>query len=1170
MLKRLISGLVSRPQPAGQAAGLHDPDAAGLLEAQHLLDAGRIAEALEAAVSLSARSPDRAAPCLLAARCLLRLGRPADAADQALAALRRNAPGVDAQVTLARAYFEQGLHEDAILAMRQAEERDPEDAAFWNEYGVLHLKLGNMDHASVMFRRAATLAPKMASPWINLAIVEQSIHGARGSLPHLRRAIECDSDNGLAWSNYGLALRDAELTAEAIGALRRAAALRPAHAQTRVNLATVLLDDGGLEEAEQQFRQALALEPGSVTALVGLGQVLQQRGDLAGAAAAFEAALLSDPDSALARSARGELAIWSRRFADGWDDYEARLADAQMRRFPFPRWDGQAPPDGTLLVHAEQGIGDMILFASCFPELASLSQVVLEVPERLVPIFARSFPRAKVVPYAGNEMPRWLDSVPPIAAAIPAGSLMRLFRRSEDAFPASAGYLTADAERTARWRARLAALPGRLKVGISWRGGFVRTGAQARSIDLDAWRPVLSTPGVDFVSLQYTRDAADALAALRHETGIDVHHWQDAIDDYEETASLVAGLDLVITVCTAAAHLSGALGRPTWILAPVTPSWRYLGQGETLPWYPSARVFRQARGGTWAEVLEQVAATLAGRLGIPVPSASPSAPPAPAASCAVPELVVPAAHARALAMPQAPDDFARAERLVRQGQVREAIEVLEAFVDAEPGNGRAYAALVHAYMAAGDREAAADCLTLALHHDPDNVDALWTLCEVNEALGRVDAAIVPLERLVAMGGGAKVRGSLARLYYRARRYGDAERAAQAVVADHPDTGEGLDVLGLARIAQEDYEGAIEPLERWLKLRPSDLVAPQSLAAAYIHRARFTDAAALLGWVLSREPNNYYAAWNLAQVQLAYRQYEEGWRNYERRRHLPERKQITGNVPRWRGQPLEGKTLLVLGEQGLGDQIMFASCLADVLRMGATVILTCERRLVPLFARSFPTVRVHDEARTRNEDVRDADYEILSGSLPVAFRGHALAFPRHSGYLAPDPARVAHWRERLRAMDGRPKLALSWRGGTAHTRTRLRSLSMDDVARLVRAVDATFVSLQYGDVAADLADLRDVHGIALPHFPEVIPDYDETAALVSALDGVVSVCTSLVHLSGALGKRCAVLVPSVPEWRYGIAGDDMPWYPSVRLFRQERDQPWATVVERLAAEYAGDR
>jgi len=149
----------------------------------------------------------------------------------------------------------------------------------------------------------------------------------------------------------------------------------------------------------------------------------------------------------------------------------------------------------------------------------------------------------------------------------------------------------------------------------------------------------------------------------------------------------------------------------------------------------------------------------------------------------------------------------------------------------------------------------------------------------------------------------------------------------------------------------------------------------------------------------------------------------------------------------------------------------------------------------------------------------------------------------------------------------PKFALSWRGGSALTRAKLRSVPMHLLVTLLRIPGAHFVSLQYGDVQDDLEALRERYGVELPHFPEVIPDYDEAAALVTALDGVITVCTSLVHLAGALGRPAHVLVPSVPEWRYGFSGPEMPWYPSATLYRQGAGESWADVIDRVRVRIA---
>lgn len=1166
MLKRLLQSLrTAAPVPGTVVSrGEARPEHQALQAAKQAAAEGRRGEALTLAESAFLEFPRSSNVALLAAKLQLEADCPQLAEVRALAALRGDAPDIDACLLLAQARVALGRNDDAVLAMRQGEDLNPEDPGFWNESGLLHLRLGNLEMAAVRFRRAVALAPGFAAPWNNLAVLEQRRGALGAAVAHLRRATECEPLDGAAWSNLGLALRDAERLDEAIGALRHAATLRPGHAQTRINLATALLDDDRLDESAEEISTALEIDESLVTAHVALAQLRLRRGETAGAEASYRRALQIDGNSALAANGLAELQLRSRDFASGWDNYESRLVGNEFRSFPFPRWDGIGPHAGALLVCSEQGIGDMILFASCYADIAGDRRVVLETPPKLLRLFSRSFPWAKVVPFAEWGVPRWLDEVQPIEAALPAGSLMRLFRRSAESFPKREKYLEADPARVAYWRARLTDLPAAspsISVGISWRGGFSRTGGRARSVELEDLVPLLRVPGVRAVSLQYTPTAAGEVAEANRQHGLQIEHWQEAIDDYDETAALVAGLDLVITVCTAVAHLSGALGRPTWILAPATASWRYLADGEDLPWYPSARVFRKPHGSGWDVVVERVAEALAQRIGVSGGAKAMLRRDTALLSAAAQQQASPPEATRK-AQETVRD---RAIRLAREGHAREAMPVLDAALVEHPEDPLLHVAQARAYLTVGDREQAADSLTIALHIDPDFVEALWLSCEVNDALGLAHEAIVPLERIVALGaGGFAARTSLARLYYRAGRYSDAERAASAVLDESPDLPDALDVLGLARIGVEDYEGAIAPLERLLRVHPGATHAPHHLATALIHRGRFEESRRLLDWVLVREPNNHLARWNYAYIDLACRRFQSGWRSYEMRRHLPERKQITANLPRWHGEPLPGKTLLVLGEQGLGDQIMFASCLPDLLDRHTRVMLTAEARLVPLFRRSFPSVRVLDEAMVRASDIAEADAEVLVGSLPAIFRPDVSAFPRRNGYLCADGRRVAAWRERLQALGDGPKLGVSWRGGTALTRARLRSLSVADLAVLLKRCRARFVSLQYGEVEHDLRCLRQEHGIDLAHFPEVVPDYDETAALVEALDGVVSVCTAIVHLAGALGRPAFVLVPSVPEWRYGIEGDHMPWYPSVRLFRQANDEPWAEVIARLGS------
>jgi len=270
--------------------------------------------------------------------------------------------------------------------------------------------------------------------------------------------------------------------------------------------------------------------------------------------------------------------------------------------------------------------------------------------------------------------------------------------------------------------------------------------------------------------------------------------------------------------------------------------------------------------------------------------------------------------------------------------------------------------------------------------------------------------------------------------------------------------------------------------------------------------------------------------------------------------------------------LRDKRLLVYAEQGLGDQIMFASCLPDLLDRVGGCVIECAPRLAPIFRRSFPTATIKPQAR---DDARLAslveaarfDYQVAIGSLPGYFRRNWSDFPQHNGYLHADAARVAYWKDRLDALGPGLKVGISWFGGVASTRRAARSTQLQDWLPVLSQASCSFVSLQYGDVSGELETVSGEHQVNIHRWSAANDDYDETAALVTALDLVISVQTAVVHLAGALGKPAWVLVPAVAEWRYLQSGDSMPWYPSLRLFRRRCANGWESVIAAVSVELA---
>jgi hypothetical protein len=250
--------------------------------------------------------------------------------------------------------------------------------------------------------------------------------------------------------------------------------------------------------------------------------------------------------------------------------------------------------------------------------------------------------------------------------------------------------------------------------------------------------------------------------------------------------------------------------------------------------------------------------------------------------------------------------------------------------------------------------------------------------------------------------------------------------------------------------------------------------------------------------------------------------------------------------------------------------MFANCLPDLIAEARRVAIECDPRLARLFARSFPAAAVFGVARTAGQGWLDRagpiDVQIAAGSLPRRYRRAAADFPRHRGYLRADPGRVGHYRERLAALGPGRKVGVAWRGGLMRTRRAVRSIEPEALAPLLARTDLRLVSLQHDAADEDLARMRSVAGRSPEHWPEVLVDLDETAALMTALDTTITVCSSVVHLGGALGARVMAMVPTSPEWRYLRAGDRLPWYPSIELVRQAQAADWAPIVA-LATERA---
>jgi tetratricopeptide (TPR) repeat protein len=633
-----------------RAQALRPLDAALALElGEALRGSGQVRQARALAEEVLAREPEHGGALLSLGFAHLAGGAPAAARGVFERVLARTPTDPAAAHGLALALHAEGRAEEARGTLARALEANPEHGPALEFAGVLALAHGETAEALAWLERAADLEPDNAAVQSNLGLAYLRAGRIEEAIETLQLAIHHRPELVAARVNLGLAHLEGREWSEAERVFSGALEHAPDHAQALAGRARALQALYRLEDAEAAFARAIAIAP-SAELWTRLGQVYRDLGRYGDARAAFERALAVDPAYVSALTQLGIVALdlreperaiecfervlgsdpglddeakWNitcarllcRDWARAWDFYDLRWKspDSVPRPFRFPEWTGGELRGKSLLVYAEQGLGDEIMFASCYRELAARgARLVLECSPKLEKLFARSFPEAAVFGRDQADPADWLDGAPHIDLQAACGTAASHVRRSAESFAPHTGYLRADPGRVAHWRERLDALGPGAKIGISWRGGTIRTRRRLRSISLGDWRPVLELARATFVSLQYHRDAPEEVDALRGGTGLAIHHWQNAIDDYDETAALVCALDAVVSVCTAVVHLGGALGRPVYVIVPFSPEWRYGLVGDAMPWYPSVKLFRQKEVGEWRGPIAEIGAAVQG------------------------------------------------------------------------------------------------------------------------------------------------------------------------------------------------------------------------------------------------------------------------------------------------------------------------------------------------------------------------------------------------------------------------------------------------------------------------------------------------------------------------------------------------------------------------------
>lgn len=517
------------------------------------------------------------------------------------------AESAEAHYSRGAALKEQKRFDEALAAFDEAIALKPDYAEAHNGRGIVLVNLNRPAEALSGFRRAIALKPGYAEAYNNSGLVLQDLKRFDDALANFDRALALQPENARLYNNRGTTLHEAERLDDALSSYDRAIALKGDYAEAHYNRGIALQDLQRLDEALAAFDAAVALKPDYAAAYNNRGIVLQDFKRLDEAAGSFAKTIALSGGFPEAYLNLSYCFLLMGRFAEGWRLHEWRkqtAAPVGNQSFPQPLWLGQEDVAGrTVFVHPEQGLGDTIQFCRYARLLAKRgAKVAMAVQDPLYSLLRPMGPDIQIL--KNDEVPATFDYHCPLL------SLPLAFGTTLENIPCEPAYIFADAQRSKAWEARL---PPRTKarIGIVWAGNAKQKNDRNRSIGLSALAPILADD-VQWISLQKELRAGDA-ALLRDLPQI--AHYGEELADFSDTAALLDRMDLLISVDSSVAHLAGAMGKPVWIALAFNADWRWLAGRDDNPWYPSARLFRQDKLGSWDHVVARLGAALCDYLG---------------------------------------------------------------------------------------------------------------------------------------------------------------------------------------------------------------------------------------------------------------------------------------------------------------------------------------------------------------------------------------------------------------------------------------------------------------------------------------------------------------------------------------------------------------------------
>ncbi len=904
----------------------------------------------------------------------------------------------------------------------------------------------------------------------------------------LKKSLLINPNQALVLNNLGTVYSNAHQFEDAVAYYAKAVELNPNYADAFSNLGLNQYSLSQFSEAEQSFNKALSLSPHFVRLNLNLGLLKLLLGD-------FEAGL--------------PLYEWR------WHTDETKN---KIRQFNKPLWLGAESIAGkTILLHPEQGFGDFIHFCRYALDLDKMgANIILEVSKPLLPLVQSLSDKFTYIT-EGQTLPKF-DYHCPIA------SLPMVLNARLNTIPAYSSYLKVPADKKQYWQKKLGkkTVP---RIGIAWSGSIANKNDWKRSLPVHFLTTILRLEAEFHLLQKETKPRDWQILALNRVKSNLINHEAD-LHDFSDTAALIDEMDLVISVDTSVAHLAGALGKPVWLLLSYLPDFRWLLDRDDSPWYPTIKLFRQAKINGWKETITQLNDELAKWLN--KPSVNPI------------QFTQQASEASS--------DLPQASAIV-----------IEACDKAELNKA---ISLHHA----GKTEKAEAAYKKILSQYPNDTSAnnmLGTL--YLQACNLVDAEVLLNKVLLLAPKNSFALCNLAVVYSETNRKKEAVQLCEQAIETNPHFPEAYNNLGSYLAQLEENERAAAYLKRAVELKPDYIDAHFNLGLVYYRLKQFHLAESAFNTTIALKPDHTGVYYNLGLLKLLQGDfdsglplYEDRWKDKQANLHLRNFEQ-----PLWLGKEnINGKTILLHSEQGHGDFMQFCRYAFDVEKLGANIIIeahTLQIELAKTLSKNFIYV-------LKGNPLPAFDFHSPLVSLPLAFNTRLETIPATVPYLSAPQDKIAVWQSKLGKSKLRqktlPRIGIVWSGIKGHLNDHNRSIPLNRLASLFSA-NAEFHVLQKEVRASDQGALKLLQAFNNVHIHQYdLHDFTDTAALINEMDLVVSVDTSVAHLAGALAKPLWVLLPFIPDFRWLLDREDSPWYPTARLFRQVEQGNWAEVLERV--------